>query len=78
VHGYSGNDTIILREGNEIAYGYAGKDTIEGGAGNDAIDGGTGVDTAIYKDTSSAYMLTANDDGTVSVTHTSPSEGFYR
>ena len=75
VHGYSGNDNIVLREGNEIAYGYAGKDTIEGSAGNDAIDGGTGLDTAIYKDSSSAYTLTANDDGTVSVVHSSPSEG---
>ena len=76
VHGYSGDDTIILREGNETAYGYAGKDTFEGGAGNDIIDGGKGVDTAIYKDSSSAYTLTANDDGTVSVVHSSPSEGF--
>jgi hypothetical protein len=76
VHGFSGNDTIVLREGDEIAYGYAGKDTIQGGAGNDAIDGGKGIDIAIYKDTSSAYSLTANDDGTVSVIHSSPSEGF--
>ncbi|MBT4696592.1 MAG: hypothetical protein HOB71_07035, partial [Alphaproteobacteria bacterium] len=76
VHGYSGNDTIVLREGNETAYGYAGKDTIEGGTGNDIIDGGAGLDTAIYKDSSSAYTLTANDDGTVSVVHSSPSEGF--
>ncbi len=76
VHGYSGNDTIVLREGDETAFGYAGKDTIEGGAGNDLIDGGAGVDTAIYKDSSSAYTLTANDDGTVSVVHSSPSEGF--
>ena len=76
VHGYSGNDTIILREGGETAFGYAGKDTIEGGTGNDIIDGGAGLDTAIYKDTSSAYMLTANDDGTLSVVHSSPSEGF--
>ncbi len=75
VHGYSGDDTITLREGNETAFGYAGKDTIEGGAGNDIIDGGKGVDTGIYKDTSSAYTLTANDDGTVSVVHSSPSEG---
>ena len=76
VHGYSGNDTIVLREGDEIAYGYAGKDTIEGGAGNDVIDGGAGLDAAIYKDLSSAYTLTANDDGTISVVHSSPSEGF--
>ena len=76
VHGYAGKDTIVLREGDEIAYGYAGKDSIEGGAGNDAIDGGAGVDTAIYKDASSAYTLTANDDGTVSVVHSSPSENF--
>ena len=75
VHGYSVNDSIILREGNETFYGYAGKDTIEGSAGNDIIDGGTGLDTAIYKDTSSAYTLTANDDGSVSVVHSSPSEG---
>ena len=76
VHGYSGNDTIVLREGDEIALGYGGKDTIEGGAGNDIIDGGKGIDTAIYKDSSSAYTLTANDDGTISVVHSSPSEGF--
>tara|TARA_A100000164_G_scaffold208535_1_gene184842 strand:+ start:287 stop:3151 length:2865 start_codon:yes stop_codon:yes gene_type:complete len=76
VHGYSGDDTIVLREGDETAFGYAGKDTIEGGAGNDIIDGGTGLDSAIYKDSSSAYTLTANDDGTVSVVHSSPSEGF--
>jgi hypothetical protein len=76
VHGYSGNDTIVLREGDEIAYGYAGNDSIEGGAGNDIIDGGKGVDTTIHKDTSSAYTLTSNDNGTVSVLHSSPSEGF--
>ena len=76
VHGYSGDDTIVLREGDEIAFGYAGKDTFEGGAGNDLIDGGAGVDTAIYKDASSAYTLTSNDNGTVSVVHSSPSEGF--
>ena len=76
VHGYSGDDTIVLREGDETAFGYAGKDTIEGGAGNDIIDGGTGLDSVIYKDSSSAYSLTINDDGTISVVHSSPSEGF--
>ena len=74
VHGYSGNDTIILRDGDEIAYGYAGNDSIEGGAGNDSIDGGAGSDTAIFKDASSAFTITTNDNGSISVTHSSPSD----
>jgi len=74
VHGYSGNDTIVLREGDEIAYGYAGKDTIEGGAGNDTIDGGNGNDTAIFQDISSAFTITANDNGSITVAHSSPSD----
>jgi Ca2+-binding RTX toxin-like protein len=75
VHGYSGNDTIVLREGNETAYGYAGDDGIEGGAGNDSIDGGAGNDTAIFKDKSSAFTITTNDNGSIKVAHSSPSDG---
>ena len=75
VHGYSGNDTIVLREGDETAYGYDGDDTIEGGAGNDIIDGGIGIDTAVFKDASSAYTLKYSDDRTeVTVFHSTPSE----
>jgi len=69
VHGYSGNDTIVLREGDEIAFGYAGKDSIEGGAGNDTIDGGAGSDTAVFRDTYESYTLTYNDDGSLTVKH---------
>ena len=69
VYGYSGNDTIVLREGDEIAFGYAGKDSIEGGAGNDTIDGGAGSDTAVFKDTYESYTLTYNDDGSLTVKH---------
>ena len=75
VHGYSGNDTIVLREGDETAYGYAGNDSIEGGAGNDSIDGGAGSDTAIFNDASSAFTITTNDNGSISVIHSSPSDG---
>jgi hypothetical protein len=75
VHGYSGDDTIVLREGDETAYGYDGDDTIEGGAGNDIIDGGIGLDTAVFKDVSSAYTLKYSDDRTeVTVFHSTPSE----
>ena len=69
VHGYSGNDNIILREGNEIALGYGGNDSIEGGAGDDIIDGGAGSDTAIFRDTFESYTLTYNDDGSLTVKH---------
>jgi len=74
VHGYSGNDIIVLREGDETAFGYAGKDTVEGGAGNDTIDGGKGNDTAIFQDISSAFTITANDNGSITVAHSSPSD----
>ena len=69
VHGYSGNDNIVLREGNETALGYGGNDTIEGGAGNDTIDGGAGSDTAVFRDTYESYTLTYNDDGSLTVKH---------
>ena len=62
-------------DGDDTVYGYGGNDFIYVDSGNDVIDGGTGVDTAIYKDSSSAYTLTANDDDTFSVVHSSPSEG---
>ena len=74
VHGYSGDDTIVLREGDETAFGYTGKDTIEGGAGNDTIDGGSGNDTAIFQDISSAFTITVNDNGSITVAHSSPSD----
>ena len=73
VHGYSGNDNIVLREGNETALGYGGNDTIEGGAGNDTIDGGAGSDTAVFRDTYESYTLTYNDDGSLTVKHNSSS-----
>jgi len=69
VHGYSGNDNIVMREGDEIALGYGGNDTIEGGAGNDTIDGGAGSDTAVFRDTYESYTLTHNDDGSLTVKH---------
>ena len=74
VHGYSGDDTIVLRDGDEIAYGYAGSDSIQGGAGNDTIDGGDGNDTAIFQDKSSSFTITTNDNGSISVSHSSPSD----
>ena len=70
---------LFLLEGDETAFGYAGKDTIRRCCSvTILLMAVAGVDTAIYKDSSSAYTLTTNDDGTVSVVHSSPSEGCYR
>jgi hypothetical protein len=55
VHGHDQADRIILREGDERAFGYEGDDAIMGARGNDSIDGGDGIDTAIFEKAKSAY-----------------------
>ena len=55
VHGFEGLDNIVLREGNEMAFGYGGNDSIRGGTGSDRLDGGDGIDTAIFEKARSAY-----------------------
>jgi Ca2+-binding RTX toxin-like protein len=56
-NGTTGDDNIVLDDGNDtsdgldgddLIYGNGGNDTLSGGAGNDALDGGTGTDTATY------------------------------
>lgn len=54
VWGTSGDNVIVLREGN---------DTITGGAGNDVIDGGEGRDTAVYSGTRANFTIAANAAG---------------
>ncbi|MCZ8088102.1 MAG: hypothetical protein O9257_12360, partial [Brevundimonas sp.] len=44
----NGNDTSNGLDGDDLIYGNGGNDTLSGGAGNDALDGGTGTDTATY------------------------------
>ena len=57
VQGSPANDTIILREGNEKAFGQEGNDTVFGGAGNDTIDGGVGTDTVRYSGNRANFKL---------------------
>ncbi|MEL7099750.1 MAG: calcium-binding protein [Pseudomonadota bacterium] len=45
VHGYGGDDAILLQGGNDFGYGGSGNDRIWGYAGNDAIFGQSGRDT---------------------------------
>jgi hypothetical protein len=63
IHGSANNDTIILREGDEKAFGYAGDDSFDGKLGNDVLDGGVGVDSAIYTDKLRNYTLTKAENG---------------
>ena len=57
VHGNAGNNIIVLREGNERAFGYQGNDRFRGKAGNDFINGGIGRDTGVFKGPRSAYEI---------------------
>src|SRR5262249_29028972 len=44
-----------------------GDDTFEPGGGNDTIDGGSGSDAAYYNNPRSAYTITRNGNGSVTV-----------
>ncbi len=75
---FSGDDWIRANEGDDRIAAGAGGDWIQGGLGDDYIDGGdNGVtdqwgnvrtDTVQYDDSFDTYTVTANSDGTVTVT----------
>ena len=45
----------------------ADDDTLTGGAGNDTLRGGAGTDTAVYNGNWADYRVTANNDGTYTI-----------
>ncbi|MCJ8322049.1 MAG: FG-GAP-like repeat-containing protein [Colwellia sp.] len=63
IHGSSNNDIIVLREGDEKAFGYSGDDSFDGKLGNDILDGGVGVDSALYTNKLRDYTLTKAENG---------------
>lgn len=63
VHGSSGADDIVLREGNETAYGNEGDDTLMGLSGSNTLDGGAGVDTARYNAARDQFEVTITASG---------------
>jgi len=65
IQGSSADDQIVLREGNEQAYGYAGNDTFQPGLGEDIIDGGDGLDTAVFTGVRSAYRIEITADSLI-------------
>ncbi len=57
--GGTGNDTLV---------GNTADNHLTGGAGNDTLDGVSGTDTAVYSGNSTDYRITANADGSWTVT----------
>ncbi|HEY8382952.1 MAG TPA: cadherin domain-containing protein [Microvirga sp.] len=66
--GGAGNDRFIGDNGANSLIGGAGDDTLQGGGGNDTLDGGAGQDRAVFTGPASAYGITRNGDGSVTVT----------
>ncbi len=65
--GGAGNDSITANNDGDTLFGGPGNDTFVGGAGNDTLDGGPGLDKVIYSGNYSAYAVTTNANGSVSV-----------
>lgn len=62
VYGYSGSETITLREGNESVDAFGGDDTITGAAGADTLNGGKGADTFVYMGVTDSGVTSATRD----------------
>jgi subtilisin-like proprotein convertase family protein len=63
-----GDDTLIGSAAANHLIGGRGDDRLSGAAGDDTIDGGRALDVAVFSGDSGGYALTANADGTVSLT----------
>ncbi|WP_292517316.1 FG-GAP-like repeat-containing protein [Mesorhizobium sp.] len=72
VIGTAHDDVIYGGNHDNDLQGGAGDDILLGGGRDDAIDGGDGVDTAIYRGNRSDYTVTANADGSVTITDLRP------
>ncbi|MCX7384651.1 MAG: choice-of-anchor L domain-containing protein, partial [Alphaproteobacteria bacterium] len=68
IHGNLGDDEIRAAGGNDVILADDGNDYITAGAGDDYVDGGAGNDVAAYSGASIDYSITANADGTTTVT----------
>jgi Ca2+-binding RTX toxin-like protein len=63
----SGDDAtgnkLFGNEGDDRLFGRGGNDTLDGGSGFNVLDGGAGIDTASYRNASSAVSLALFDFG---------------
>ncbi|WP_316975794.1 right-handed parallel beta-helix repeat-containing protein [Shumkonia mesophila] len=61
--------------GNDTVTGGAGTDTLIGGTGDDTLDGGDADDVASFDGDWAGYAVTANENGTITVTDTDAANG---
>lgn len=66
--GSEGADEVSTSNYADTIDGNGGADVLEGRGGGDAIDGGAGNDTAVFTGNRAQYTVTANADGTYTVT----------
>ena len=62
-----GATTVTCNNDGDTIIGGAGNDTFTGGTGNDILTGNGGTDTVVYSGAYSAYTLTYNTDGSLTV-----------
>ena len=59
-------DVLTGGDGNDTIYGLGGNDSLMGAGGNDIISGGTNIDTVIYSNHKSEYLI-KNESSTISI-----------
>ncbi len=69
IHGSSSADRLYGLGGDDEIFGKEGSDTLVGGTGNDSLHGGDGYDTVLLKGDMADYRISANDDGSFSISH---------
>ncbi|MBF0357357.1 MAG: hypothetical protein HQL70_02045, partial [Magnetococcales bacterium] len=75
IYGNNGNDHIHGGDGNDTIFGNDGNDKIEAGKGNDFVDGGAGNDKLELKGDIDDYLISANADGSYTITDIDGDEG---
>ena len=70
---FQGNTASLIENaiggsGNDNLTGNTADNALTGGGGNDTLDGVSGTDTAVYSGKSTDYKVTANADGSYTVT----------
>lgn len=68
LEGGSVADRLTGDVNGNVLTGNGGDDTLKGGGGNDTLEGGAGSDRAIFTGARADYTVTANGDGTFTVT----------